>query len=292
VINSPYLIVVGMMMLPVAGSVSAQTAGSCFNIEAAPWEPIEGAGASNVLYRPPPDEGADSLYFTIPTRIVLTNQEAMGWLLVNIPETALQTPHRYRLWRVEGDRLHLTFSTGYVGALGSFAKVADEWVGKFETELDVFPVLRYERDAVLREVGCGSLPPLLATRDRQLPRSFELSTGHTLELGKSLPPGVPVTPRLAGGVTVLAEVRGAFSGANPIIAISDDAGTVVRVELVLGAELSEVLRSLELTSGAGQPLGMVSGVRWQNRTTTMTAVLSGVAGRPTRVVISDPRVGG
>lgn len=282
------------LILLLARPVAAQVEGSCYNIAASgPWMPIDATAASPALRRPPPDQSDDSITFSVPTRIQLSGRPSRGGFTVEIPEGALQTPHRFRFWQMAADSLNLVFSTGFAGTRGNFGRSGSGWVGSLGTLSDQGGTQLYKRAFSLTQVDCNAPPPQPASLDRRLPRAIQLSSGQYLELGRALPAGISVVPRRLGALTVVAETAGLFAGADTVIALVNGEALVARVEVHYPSafDLNGLVERIEAEFGPALSLGD-RGAGWLNRTTTAYAFPSSAPGQAVRIILLDPRLGG
>lgn len=284
----------GCVILLTARPAEAQLPGTCLDAEVGPWYPVEETRGRPDLQAPPPDTYGDSLIYSVPPRMRLTGHQASrprSAYVVEIPDNSLQTPHSHRTWRVNGDSLVLSFSTGMAGVTVRSVRVDQGWTGTLRTGSDVSGMLRYAREIQLIPTDCESPPPTHASEDSRLPRGVELETGERLQLAILLPSTVRTQERRSGALTVLAQPIGRFVAADSLIVRVNSAGVVTQIELrypyTFGVD--DLIRSFETEFGGGERHPRLTGVSWYNRSTTVHVYPASVEGRRHRVMMIDPR---
>jgi hypothetical protein len=266
----------------------------CFDITVGDWFPMDGTHTIPLAAPPRPDQGADSVEYSLPPRIGLHDVPAslapQGWRRVSVPPNALQVPHSHLGWRPSGTGMVLVVSNGMGGTISTLRRAQDGWKGKARTFSDYEGVLQFEHSVHLRRVDCESEPPIPASADKRLPRSVELRETTPLVLGSPLPAGVTTHPRSSGAKTVEASPTGRWEGVDTVVVRIDREGRVSLIELRYpgGFDLSPLHRGLERDFGPGTSLSRSQSLFWHNRTTSMYVSLRST--RP-RFAISDPRGG-
>ncbi len=272
--------------------VAARAQQRCFDVTVGDWLPIDGSHTIPFVAPPRPDQGADSVEYLLPPRIVLHDVPASltrhGGRRASVPPNALQVPHAILGWRPMANGMQLVVSNGMGGTISILRRAPDGWRGKARTFSDLEGVLRFERPVHLRRVDCKSEPPILASADKRLLRSVELRGRAPLVLGSPLPDGVTARPRRSGTKTVDAYPSGRWEGADTVIVRIDREGRVCRVELryPVGFDLSPLHRVLEEEFGLGAEFLGFGSFYWHNRTTSM--YVAPARSKP-RFAIYDPR---
>lgn len=286
------LVAVGLVVAAPTGA-KAQVAGSCYDVVAGPWEPIDSTHIADVPRPENPDVSADSVIHTLPPRLQLSQRpsrlERPGVFRLEVPAGSLPVPHRFTTWRTTGDSLELYVSTGSAGSTTRLVREGSGWTGIARSFTDVIGVLRFERPVRLRWVDCASAPPVPASADPPLPRVVATSGGATLALGETLPDGIRTEPRGSGALTVHVEVVDVFAGADTVVAVMSPDRRLGRIELRYpeGFDLSGIVTHLQERYGPGEE-GLGGGTLfWNNRTTGM--FVSPDRARP-RLAMWDPRL--
>lgn len=273
--------------LLVAGSVSAQLAGTCLDVtEMGPWYPVESTLGHEDLRVPPPAE--DYYMMAFPVRIRFGDEATAAGERgrLEIPAESQQTPHSWRSWWLSGDTLQIHLSSGFGGVRAKLRSEGEAWAGTLRTFSDNLGTLLYERTLVLSPARCDSPPPVSADEDPPLPRTVELATGEMLELGRTLPEGIATEERASAALTVVAEPAGRFAGADTVIVqLGRTTGRIESVELryTEGFDLGPIVASMVEDFG---PFDEGMGWSWHNRTTRLW--VAPPDGRP-RVRLVDPR---
>jgi hypothetical protein len=247
----------------------AQVELGCYEVTLGPWAEIEGTGSDRYGPPVPPEESADSVYWTIPSRIRLEDG-AGRWpdtRRLSVPSNALGVPHRHQYWRSSGDSLSVGFTTGFAGTVSRFIPDGAGWIGTASTHVDV-DVRLYQRPAELRPIDCGAPPVEPATLDAPFPRSVEVDGGFIVSLGAPAPSGLVLLPIRDGVWTVATVPTGLWVGSDTLIVWLDEERSVRRIDV--GYPVSFDGGSLiERLVATYANVTLLAGHQWWNRSTRM-----------------------
>ena len=104
-----------------------------------------------------------------------------------VPEGALPSVHGYTNARINGDSLHMSFSTGYFGKVAVLGPAGEGWVGTNRSWVH-FGQAEFEPGPIeLVPVPCDSPPPVSIDVMRPLGRSVTFADGRTITVGEMAP---------------------------------------------------------------------------------------------------------
>jgi len=270
--------------------------GDCYDTEVGAWALSDAGVASPELRELSPSESADSVEYSIPSRIRFTTQphprhQSLGFLL-ETPSDVLPVPHSMTTWRQLGDSIAITFSTGYIGTVAVLLPTSDGWVGQQSTFTDATVGPRHKRTLRIVPTRCDSPPPVPVSLLRALPRSVELADARPLTLGDSLPAGLDRNDRrnpLAQGID--ARTIGLFAGADSVVVVFAPSGDVVgTIELKYSPDYSweDLLSRIEAAWGSSTDRSPSGSAWWSSRTTQIMVFPR--TSDWTHVVVADRRL--
>ncbi len=271
--------------------------GECYDTQLGAWSLADTGFVSPELRGLSPSETADSVEYSIPSRVRFTNDphplhQSLGYVL-ETPEDVLPVPHSMTTWRELGDSLAVTFSTGYVGTTAVLLPTSQGWVGQQKTFTDTAGGPRYTRTLRLVPTQCDSPPPVPVSLLRALPQSVELDEARPLTLGAPVPAGLDrIARRSRQAKRIVAATVGFFAGTDSVVVVTAPGREVVgTIQLKYAPEFSweDLLRRVEASWGPANHRGD-SGSAWWTSRTTVVMIVPSTSGW-TRVVLRDRRLG-
>ena len=167
----------------------AQVSG-CYDASFGPWSPIDSTHLTDLPRPAPPDESADSVYYSIPPRIRFDSAPAP------FPREGYNV-----LSRARGRSAGAASECVLARVVGQLAVCRLDWIRRHHNASrpgwaqvarsgaygsDVAGILRYERPVLLVPVDCSSPPPVPADADMRLLRSVPFGESVRLTLGEPI----------------------------------------------------------------------------------------------------------
>lgn len=266
-----FVVVAGLMaLLGLTARVRAQTPGpdvrvGCYAFTLVAPASWDGQRSDSIYYRPPPF-----------VRFARSSDGESGPHPIRVPEGSIPSPHRSGTWRVVGDTVRASWSTGFIG-LGARLVAVEGGVLEGEawpfTDVVGGPAPERARIAGTPSPCADSVRYPLASV-RRFARSVPLESGRELVLGEPPPDGVTLDGNELRSIVTGDRAAGLFGDAERLSVRLDRGGRVASIGLRYpsGHDLERLLDGLIARWGRWTGSGAYDGNRewvWSGRVETM-----------------------